>query len=58
MDKTDKVFSEEYAVESSTDFPKENTEEKRQDQTVAGETGYQDKSKPHRVVIRAREIEE
>lgn len=58
MDKKNKVFSEEYAVESSTDVPSEPTEEKKQDETVAGEIGYYDKSKPYRVIIRAKEIKE
>ena len=58
MDKTNNVFSEEYAIESSTDFPSEHPEEKKQDQTVAGEIGYYDKSKPYRIVIRAKEIKE
>jgi hypothetical protein len=60
MDKKDNVFHEEYATEPSTDVPSEPTEENKQIQTVTGETGYYDKdeSKPYRVIIRAKEIEE
>lgn len=58
MDKKNNVFSEEYAAESSTDVPSEPTEEKEQVQTVTGGIGYYDKSKPHRVIIRAKEIKE
>ena len=58
MDKTTNAFSEEDAVEQSTNFPKESTEEKKQDQTVAGEIGYYDESKPRRVIIKAKEIKE
>jgi len=58
MDKKNNVFSEEYATESSTDVPSEPTEEKKRVQTVAGKIGYYDKSKPYRVIIRAKEIKE
>ena len=58
MDKKDNEFSEEYAKESSTDVPTEPTDEKKQVQTVAGEIGYYGKSKPYRVIIRAKEIKE
>lgn len=52
------VFSEEYAQESGTGVSTEPAEEKKQVQTVAAKSGYYDKSKPHRVIIRAKEIEE
>lgn len=61
MDKKSTVFSEEYAKESGTDAPTEPTEQKEQVSTVAGETGYHDrydKSKPYRVIIRARQVKE
>ena len=56
MEQNKDVFSDEYVMESGTEIPNEPTEEEIQNQTVSGETGEYDKSKPHRVVIRAREI--
>jgi len=58
MDKKTNVFSEEYAIESSTDVLSEPSEEEKQVQTVTGEIEYYDKVKPYRVIIRAREIKE
>ena len=61
MDKKNNVFSEEYTKESGTNVPTEPTEEKKQAETVAGKTGYYDKydkSKPYRIIIKAREIKE
>lgn len=52
------VFSDEYGQESSTDVPTGDTEEETQARTVTGRSGYYDKSKPHRVIIRAKEIKE
>ena len=54
MDEKSNVFSEEYATESSTVAPSRTAEEEKQDQTIAGK--FDDKSKPHRVIIRAKEI--
>lgn len=61
MDKESDIFHEEYAIESSTDTlskpPEKKEEEKQQNQTVSGQIDY-DKSKPHRVTIKAREIKQ
>lgn len=65
MDKETHIFHDEYTTESSTDTPSEppnqppkrKKEEKQQEQTVSGQTDY-DKSKPRRVIIKAREIEQ
>ena len=61
MDKKGSVFSGEYAKESGTDAQTEPTEEKKPAQTVAGEVDYYDtcdKSKPYRIITKAREIKE
>lgn len=57
MDKNNDAFSKEYPIESSTDAPSKTAEEKEQDETIARKAGYYDKSKPYRVIIRAKEIE-
>ena len=56
MEHNKDIFSDEYAMESGTEVPNEPTEEETQNQTVARETGEYDKSKPHRVVIKAKQI--
>lgn len=57
MDKNNDAFSKEYPIESSTDAPSKTAEEKEKDETIARKSGYYDKSKPYRVIIRAKEIE-
>lgn len=49
------AFSDDYAQESSTDAVTGPGEQKEQAETTAGRS--YDKSKPHRVVIRAKEVD-
>ena len=58
MDKENSVFSEEYAIESSTDVPSKSTEEEHEEHTVSGQIRHYDKSRPYRVILRAKEIKQ
>ena len=55
------VFQKDYAIESTSDIGSKPTKirpkEKVQDQTVTGQVGYYDRSKPYRRFIRAKVIE-
>ena len=56
MDEKINAFSDDYAIESSTDAPSEPTEEEKKNQTVSGQIEYYDRAKPYRDFIRAKVI--
>ena len=51
------AFSEDYAIPSTTDAPDNTGEGLKKDETVTEQMMHYDKSKPYRVIIKAKEIE-
>jgi hypothetical protein len=59
MVSTESESSEKYSTKSSTEASVKPVEETKQwDQTTSGQIGYYDKSKPYRVIIKAKEIKQ